>query len=92
MRFALILALACFATEARGEEFQTVTLYPTGSSCAPSQVTEDGHLKEPVCTPLGYAPAGYRIAPTQHETLPWTKLTGDRLVPLRAQTSEAAPK
>lgn len=93
MRLAIILALACVATEARGQDIDLITPFPIGSICPPSHTREDGTFAAPVCTVLKYAPIGTRFKKDFHEDLPWyNRLKADRLVPLRTQTTEAAPK
>jgi len=96
IRFLIILALACFATGARGEEPDLGTPYPFGSDCVSSKRQDDGTLKEPVCTPLAYAPIGSRFKPNFHENgyvVKWHKnKRADRAVPARPVSAEAAPK
>jgi hypothetical protein len=85
-----ILLLACWTTEAR---CPGIARYPFGSACPPSQANKDGALREPRCVPLAYAPIGSSFRRDFHENLPWAnRLKADRIVPLRTQTTEAAPE
>lgn len=92
MRVLIILALLCIATQARGEGLDLTKNYPFGSRCLPSHTDNEGRTYEPVCTPLTYAPVGSTFRKSFHEELPWTNLKGNRVIPLRAQTTDAAPK
>jgi len=91
-----ILALACFATDARGQEPDVPPHYTFGSTCRPSQVAEEGRTQEPVCTPLTYAPIGSTFKRNFHENghaIKWHRnKRADRLVPARPVSAEAAPK
>lgn len=93
IRIAIILALLCVATQARGQELETTILYPLGSNCQPSKVSDQGVVSEPLCTPLTYAPLGYTFRKNFHEELPWhNNLKTDRAISARPVTAEAAPK
>ncbi len=83
-----LLALACFAGEARSPG---VRLFPLGSTCEPSQAREDGTLNEPRCVPLAYAPIGSSFKRSFHEDLPWAnRLKSDRIAPRRVRMTKAA--